>query len=145
MTYRRRKGMGGKRKVHTNEPKAAHAEATGPAPAPTQGRRIPAPRWLISLVIVVSMFGVGYLIAAEILFRPSADAASGPLVLVPELVGMNVEDAQARIDRLALEFTVRASVSHPQAPEGAVLAQSPLPGQLAKSGAPVSVTLSRGP
>ncbi|MDT8436731.1 MAG: PASTA domain-containing protein, partial [Gemmatimonadota bacterium] len=40
---------------------------------------------------------------------------------------------------------VRSSVPHPRAPEGAVLAQAPLPGQRVRPGAPVGVTLSRGP
>ena len=55
---------------------------------------------------------------------------------------------KARLSRLAevgLEHDVRSAVSHPDAPEGAVLAQSPIPGQQVRPGAPVEVTLSRGP
>jgi serine/threonine-protein kinase len=115
----------------------------GASSAPPRGGAVP--RWAISLGVVALLFGAGYLIAAEWLFRTPAELATGPLVEIPELVGMDTDDAQARVERLELEYTVRASVSHPQAPEGVVLAQSPLPGQLAKGGAPISVTLSRGP
>lgn len=135
--------MGGRRQAPKREPVLPPEPAAPPSAA--SRRPTSVPRWVISLGIVAALFGVGYLIAAELLFRTPSDLVTGPLVEIPELVGMSTDDAQARTERLSLEYTVRASVSHPQAPEGAVLAQSPLPGQLAKGGAPVSVTLSRGP
>jgi serine/threonine-protein kinase len=49
------------------------------------------------------------------------------------------------IEAIGLEYTVRRGLSHQKAPEGTVLAQSPLAGQFARPGAPVDVTLSRGP
>jgi serine/threonine-protein kinase len=109
----------------------------------TDGRR--RTRWLISIGLVAAFFGGGYLVAAQWVFpggRPSEDPS---LVQVPELVGLTEEEAQGRLDRLGLEYTVRSGVTHHLAPEGAVLAQDPLPGQYTRPGAPVYVSMSRGP
>jgi serine/threonine-protein kinase len=64
---------------------------------------------------------------------------------VPELVGLDDLDARQTLERIGLEYGIRSTVSHSLAPEGAVLAQSPIPGQSVRPGAPVEVTLSRGP
>jgi len=102
-------------------------------------------RWLISAAVVAVFFGGGYLAAAQWVF-PGGRAADDPsLIRVPELVGLTEEEAQGRLERIGLEYTVRSGVTHYLAPEGAVLAQDPLPGQYARPGAPVYVSLSRGP
>jgi serine/threonine-protein kinase len=102
-------------------------------------------RWWLSLGIAGVFFAGGYLAAAQWIFPGQRGVEGGDLVRVPELVGLTEEDAQGRLERQRLEYVVRSGVSHPRAPEGAVLAQSPLPGQYARPGAPVHVTLSRGP
>jgi serine/threonine-protein kinase len=102
-------------------------------------------RWVISAVVVAAFFGGGYLAAAQWLFPGARAAEDSSLVKVPELVGLTEDEAQGRLERLGLEYTVRSGVTHFRAPEGAVLAQDPLPGQYARPGAPVYVSLSRGP
>lgn len=102
-------------------------------------------RWVITTVVVAAFFGGGYLAAAQWVFPGGRAAEDSSLVSVPELVGLTEEEAQGRLERLGLEYTVRSGVTHFRAPEGAVLAQDPLPGQYARPGAPVYVSLSRGP
>ncbi|MGB5673768.1 MAG: PASTA domain-containing protein [Gemmatimonadota bacterium] len=102
-------------------------------------------RWLISAVVVVAFFGGGYLAAAQWVFPGGRVEEDSSLVKVPELVGLTEDEAQGRLDRVGLEYTVRSGVTHHLAPEGAVLSQDPLPGQYARPGAPIYVSLSRGP
>jgi len=94
---------------------------------------------------VLLFFGGGYLAAAQWVFPGGRSAEDSSLVKVPELVGLTEDEAQGRLERVGLEYTVRSGVTHFQAPEGAILAQDPLPGQYARPGAPVYVSLSRGP
>ncbi|MCL7971392.1 MAG: PASTA domain-containing protein [marine benthic group bacterium] len=102
-------------------------------------------RWLISAAVVAAFFGGGYLAAAQWVFPGGTPAEDASVVQVPELVGLTEDEAQGRLERVGLEYTVRSGITHHQAPEGAVLAQDPLPGQYARPGAPVYVSLSRGP
>jgi beta-lactam-binding protein with PASTA domain len=102
-------------------------------------------RWLISAAVVVAFFGGGYLAAAQWVFPGGRVEEDSSVVKVPELVGLTEEEAQGRLERIGLEYTVRSGVTHHLAPEGAVLAQDPLPGQYARPGAPIYVSLSRGP
>ncbi len=115
-----------------------------PEPEPA-GRGRGWGRWLILAVVVAAFFGGGYLAAAQWVFPEGRPADDPSLVKVPELVGLTEEEAQGRLDRIGLEYTVRSGVTHYLAPEGAVLAQDPLPGQYSRPGAPVYVSLSRGP
>jgi len=102
-------------------------------------------RWLVASLVVGASGAAGYAAAAHWLFPAQPRAARSALVEVPDLVGRTATEARAVIEKLGLEYRERSEVNHPRAPEGAVLAQIPLPGQLAKPGAPVGVTLSRGP
>jgi serine/threonine-protein kinase len=100
---------------------------------------------VISLAVVAVFFAGGYLAAAQWVLPGGRTTTDPSVVQVPELVGLTEEEAQGRLDRLGLEYTVRSGVTHHLAPEGAVLSQDPLPGQYARPGAPVYVSLSRGP
>lgn len=103
-------------------------------------------RWAAGLAVLGLLFGGGYLLSARVLFPASSpEAAAGEVVEVPDLVGLAAEDARAALDGAGLDYLVRSEMPHRDAPEGAVIAQSPLPGQLARPGAPVEVTLSEGP
>lgn len=117
------------------------APRVGPVEAPERRR---SGRWVLSLVIAAAFFGGGYLAAAQWVFPEGRPAEDSSLVRVPELVGLTEDEAQGRLDRIELEYTVRSGITHPMAPEGAVLSQDPLPGQFARPGAPVYVTVSRG-
>lgn len=124
--------------LFATEPGAEAAEA------PVKAGR-PWSRWLISAAVVAVFFGGGYLAAAQWVFPGASPAEDTSVVQVPELVGLTEDEAQGRLERVGLEYTVRSGITHHQAPEGAVLTQDPLPGQYARPGAPVYVSLSRGP
>lgn len=102
-------------------------------------------RWGVTAVLIVAFFGTGYLVAAEWLFSNGRDDPAASLVQVPDLVGLTSAEARDNLERLGLDFRVRAEMPHPRAEEGAVLTQDPLPTQFARPGAPVAVSLSLGP
>lgn len=122
MSYRRRRGLG---------PPLAWVRSH-PRPVAVAGG-------------LLLLFVVGYLLATTLLFPATAADAASDLVEVPELVGLTSEEARRSLDEAGLAFRLGNEVPHPDAPGGAVLAQSPLSGQYARPGAPVSVTLSAGP
>lgn len=102
------------------------------------------PRPLGVAVGLLLLFGVGYLLATAWLFPATAAEESTDLVQVPELVGLTSEEARGSLDEAGLAFRLGHEVPHAEAAAGEVLAQSPLAGQYARPGAPVSVTLSLG-
>lgn len=102
-------------------------------------------RWLATLAIALACFGVGWLVASWWLFPGGEDTGVGRLIRVPDLVGLPVEEARDRARGAALQPEIRASIHHPEAEAGVVLAQSPLPEQLALTDAAVHLTLSLGP
>jgi len=64
---------------------------------------------IISAVVVAAFFGGGYLAAAQWVFpggRTVKDDSS--IVAVPELVGLTEDEAQGRLERVGLEYTVRS-------------------------------------
>ncbi len=150
MKYRRRRGLG-----RTGTDGSASSQAT---PMPEVGaddgsmktiraignREVPR-RWISLSVVLVALFGVGYLAAAEWLFPAETRGEEAPVVQVPDLVGLTAVQAEKLATRFELGYVVRAGLTHPSAEEGSVLAQNPFPGQFTRPGAPVSVTLSRGP
>ncbi|MEE8487238.1 MAG: PASTA domain-containing protein [Gemmatimonadota bacterium] len=102
-------------------------------------------RAILSTGLVVACLLVGYAIATLWLSPASANADDGSVVQIPDVVGQPEAEARRLIEEIGLEYTVRRGLAHREAPEGTVLAQSPLAGQFARPGAPVDVTLSRGP
>jgi len=163
VSYRRRRGLGGGPRGERGgggsgaEPDPGAGSAAGGAGpgggsrggAPASGGPVAAGRaWArraLPLVVLAIFFGGGYLLASEWLFPGSGSVAAGPVVRVPDLVGLTTGEARRSLESAGLEFRLRSEMPHPRAPEGAVLAQSPLPGQYARPGAPVAVSLSLGP
>ncbi len=143
MTYRRRRGLGGGGGGRPGAGRAAGDPERRPAREGRDGSRWW--RWSVPLVVVALLFFGGYLAASAWLSPGGRAPDAGPLARVPELVGLSDAEARVRASEAGLEYRVRTAVAHPRAPEGAVLAQSPIPGQRVRPGAPVSVTLSRGP
>ena len=139
MTYRRRRGLGGGR-----APRGGTTNETGNDESPSEETSSSWKPWAIAALIVGGLFFAGYLTADLWLTPGSSPSEGGRLVTVPELVGLSDQEARIRLEEVGLEHSVRSAVSHPDAPEGAVLAQSPIPGQQVRPGAPVEVTLSRG-
>lgn len=162
MSYRRRRGLGSRRSwldrllgrggegsagdgpddAGSSGGRANGTGGGGPDGAPGPGR---VRRVAVVVLSLAALFGVGYLAAAEWIFPASSAAESSQLVEVPDLVGLTGAEAREALGAADLEYRLGSEIPHRQAPEGAVLAQSPLPGQFARPGAPVSVTLSLGP
>lgn len=102
--------------------------------------------WVIvarTIGVVGVGFGIGYLVTLLVLLPAQGDATD--LVQVPELVGRTAESARELLSRRGLEYAEATSLYHPEAPAGVVVAQNLLPGQVARPGAQVRVTLSLGP
>lgn len=148
MRYRRRRGLSSswwKRDDRAEGGGGPEAGGSGTGGSPPGGRREWGRVTAVALV-TAALFGAGYLLSSWWLFPGSSDGAeAGEVVEVPELVGLTVEEARGALEAADLTYRLRSEVSHPRAPEGAVVAQSPLPGQLARPGAPVSVSVSLGP
>ena len=104
---------------------------------------ITSPPHLAGTVAVVALLGflVGYTITT-VAFLPSQDVASG-LLRVPDVVGLNADEAQSAIQLTRLEYGEAPGLNHSR-PSGTVVAQEPLPGQMASPGSVVEVTLSLG-
>jgi len=94
---------------------------------------------------MVVMFAVGYFVAATVLFPAAPNPVDATLVTLPDLKGLSEEDARSRLTELGLETAVIAHINHPELAPQDVVAQSPLPGQVARPGDTVRVTLSIGP
>jgi serine/threonine-protein kinase len=69
--------------------------------------------------------------------------ATGASVVVPRVVGQNVREAKAILDRLGLGLNITAQVPMPGVAPGFVLTQKPLPNLPAATGDVVEVTISR--
>lgn len=95
--------------------------------------------------VTLVTFVIGYFLAATWLFPAADDPTDTTFVEVPDLEGLPQRDAAARLDGLGLASVVAASIHHPDLQSEAVVAQSPLPGQVARPGDTVRVTLSSGP
>jgi serine/threonine-protein kinase len=93
-------------------------------------------------VAVLGLFG-GYLVATRIVFP--APPPPEDLVTVPDVRGVDVERGQQDASEVGLTVVATDSLHHPTARTGAVLGQSPLPGQMALPGTVVRVTTSLGP
>ncbi|HEV2146790.1 MAG TPA: PASTA domain-containing protein [Longimicrobiaceae bacterium] len=103
-----------------------------------------AARWRLFFRVVgigLGTFLLGYLLATVLVFPGFGRQA---VVTVPDLRGRTLSAARGLADDAGVEVERGASLHHPTVPEGAVLAQSPLPGQEVTRGAAVRVTLSAG-
>lgn len=98
---------------------------------------------LVGLAVLAIGFGGGYLLATEVLFPTPAPPDA--LVEVPELRGLADREAAERLRGAGLVLAGRDSVAHPTLPAGAVVGQSPVPGQRAAPGDSVHLTVSVGP
>lgn len=121
-----------------NSPKA---NANGRNGKKTRGR-FPARLVLIGLASIVVMFGIGYLVAVRVLFPPLPEPTTG--IVVPQLTGLSVADAEARLRSLDLRVTDVVEIAHPTQRRGIIIAQSPLPGQQLRSAGAVRLAISGG-
>ncbi|HEX8453075.1 MAG TPA: PASTA domain-containing protein [Longimicrobium sp.] len=97
-------------------------------------------RWVIGTGL--GAFALGYLVIT-LLFFPGFGRSA--IVTVPDLRGQPLREAERTLDRLGLELGRGGSLANPRIRAGAVLVQSPLPGQEVTRGAEIRVVLSAGP
>lgn len=119
---------------------------------PGRGRRGDLPPWLEGPVgrfvltaglLTLAGLGIGYLFATRVVFP--APPPPGDLQTVPDVRGLDAAAASERILDAELVPGESRGVRHPEADSGSVVAQDPLPGQLARPESPVNLTLSLGP
>ncbi len=88
-------------------------------------------------------FGVGYAIAVFVLF-PSPKVEGGGGIVVPNLVGLSIAEAEQMLSEAGLGGLATMEVPNPDATAGRVTAQDPLAGQQLRAGTGVSVSVSSG-
>lgn len=133
-SVKRRQG-GGKKPSSARGKKASGRHAAG--------RRVGWKFWLALLMALTLPFVFGYFIAVRVLFPPPPVVAEG--IQVPRLLGDNLETAQRALVEAGLGALDVSELPSLSVAAGLVIAQSPLPGQQLRAGAPVSVAISSGP
>ena len=113
----------------------------GDAPGSGAGRSLTLAGAAVGICLVG--LGLGYLISTSLLFP--APPPPDDLVGAPDLRGLTLTEALQRLDGMGLSMGRSDSIRHPTAPQGVVLGQSPLPGQLTRPASEVEVTYSMGP
>jgi eukaryotic-like serine/threonine-protein kinase len=104
--------------------------------------RNPRLLWAAGLLALVGFAG-GYLFSTRVLYP--VPPPPGDLTPVPRLTGESLEEADRHLALAGLVLGAVDSLRHPTVPEGRILGQSPLPGQLSLVGDTVWVALSLGP
>lgn len=110
----------------------------------SRGRQLAGTRfvgWLLALVVAGLAFGYGL----ATLFLFPAPPPPDDLVEVPSLRGLALTRARERVLEAGLEPGPAEVLRHPELDSGLVLGQAPLPGQLARPGEPVRLSVSLGP
>lgn len=108
------------------------------------GKRLPAERRRLLLRVLglgLGAFVVGYVLTTLLVFPGFGRQA---IVTVPDLRGRTFNAARRISDDAGVDVARGPWLYHPSVDSGAVLAQSPLPGQEVTRGAQVRVTLSAG-
>ncbi len=102
-----------------------------------------AQKWIIlTSIALLGGLGLGWLFSTRLLF-PAPPPPQG-LLSAPDLRGLSLTEALDEIQGSGLVMGPSDSIRHPQAPQGQVLGQSPLPGQLTLPGTEVHLTYSMG-
>lgn len=111
---------------------------------PSKQARPPIPWRLIAISVgaAVLTFAIGYVVAVRVLFPPLPEPKNG--IVVPQLTGLNVPTAEARLHALGLVVTEVVALAHPSEPPGIIIAQSPVPGQQLRAAGSVRLGVSSG-
>jgi len=134
-SIRRRTGRGARR----GQRKQARAHTRARAGEPSLDLK----RWVLAgLGGALLAFVFGWLLATQVLFPKPALARDE--VAVPDLTGLDLEEARAELASLRLEVGTIRELTHPNADRGAVVAQDPIGGQRLRPGAEVRLAVSEG-
>jgi serine/threonine-protein kinase len=98
--------------------------------------------FLIAVGVALGGYGLGWLLATQGLFP--APPPPGDMYEVPDLYGSDVPNATRLIQEAGLTLGLVDVFRHPTADSGNIIGQHPLPGQLARPGDSVRVSVSMG-
>ena len=135
--------LGGSLERRRGRRRVRHAESFNGAGGRDEGVRTTRGMLLTGGALVVFGWLVGYLLSTQVLFP--APPPPGDLFEVPDLRGLTLATARERLTGSRLELGAVDSLQHPSVPESLILGQSPLPGQVARAGSAVRLTVSLGP
>jgi beta-lactam-binding protein with PASTA domain len=100
-------------------------------------------RGLSVIAMVLAGWGIGYGVATLVMFpRPQLPST---FVEIPDLRQRDLDGAQAELTDVGLVAAELEFLRHPQIDSGRIVAQAPLPGQLALPGESVHLVASLGP
>ncbi|MCL6449818.1 MAG: PASTA domain-containing protein [Acetobacteraceae bacterium] len=99
-------------------------------------------RWTLAAVLFVAAAVVGGGLYGVLWFRAWMNV---PTVAVPEVVGLSLREAQARLEANGLAWAVVAERYEKDVPANQVVAQDPAPGEVVRQGRQVDLTVSLGP
>lgn len=98
---------------------------------------------LIAAGLAVAGFLAAYLFATFVIYPPAE--ALGEAVEVPDLLGLQVDEARERLRNAGLSVAETVPVPDADENEGRIVAQSPLAGQALRPGAGLRLAVSAGP
>ena len=84
------------------------------------------------IAVTAGTFLLGYLLAARWLFPATEDPTDATFVDIPDLSGMQEGEGAERVGELGLVMSVAFGLHHPTLLSGTIVAQAPLPGQVAR-------------
>ncbi|MCQ4635297.1 Stk1 family PASTA domain-containing Ser/Thr kinase [Anaerovorax odorimutans] len=87
----------------------------------------------------------GLVVVAAVAVAAATGVFSGKPVIVPNLTGQTLEEAQKLAEEVGFEVEQGDLVSDPEIPEGSVVSQSPEANTPAKKGTTIRVNISKGP
>ncbi len=97
---------------------------------------------LIAAGLAVAGFLAAYLFATFVIYPPAE--ALGEAVEVPDVVGLQVDEARERLRNAGLSVAETVPVPDADENEGSIVAQSPLAGQALRPGAGLRLAVSAG-
>lgn len=120
------------------EPSSTPEYRYAPPPEPMTARP-----WVWAvMVLVVLVSSVGLVVG---IFAPDLFRWVGKEVWVPQVVGLPLLEAQARLLETGLRFRIERQEPNREFPPGYVIGQSPAPGSKIRADAEVSLVVSQGP
>ncbi len=102
-------------------------------------------RFVWTVLVLGALVGVGYVLAASFLFPSVEDPTDAEFFDVPDLRSATFEEAAGQLSELGMSLKLRGRMPHAETPEGTIVAQSPMAGQVARRGDSIAVMVSDGP
>ncbi|AZO95218.1 Stk1 family PASTA domain-containing Ser/Thr kinase [Halocella sp. SP3-1] len=96
-------------------------------------------KWIVALVIFLAITGI----TMFIFYQRYMDV---PVVEVPDIIGMNLQEAAKEAAQVGLQIEEQnEGVNHPEIPKGDIISQYPTGGERVRQTRVIMVTVSKGP